>query len=40
MGGYQPDGATFESVLVGHYDKRRLYFAGKMRAGFTSHPAR
>jgi bifunctional non-homologous end joining protein LigD len=37
IGGYKPEGATFDSVLVGYYDKRRLCFAGKVRAGFTPH---
>ena len=37
IGGYKPDGTSLDSVLVGYYDKRRLYFAGKVRAGFTPH---
>ena len=35
IGGYKPAGATFDSVLVGVYDQRRLLYAGKVRAGFT-----
>jgi bifunctional non-homologous end joining protein LigD len=37
IGGYRPSGATFDSVLVGYYERKRLYFAGKVRAGFTPH---
>ena len=35
IGGFKPNAANIESVLVGHYDKRALYFAGKVRAGLT-----
>jgi DNA ligase D-like protein (predicted ligase) len=36
IGGYVPDGKTFDSVLVGYYDTTRgLLCAGKVRAGFT-----
>jgi bifunctional non-homologous end joining protein LigD len=37
IGGYKPDATNFESILVGYYDERRLYFAGKVRAGLTPH---
>jgi DNA ligase D-like protein (predicted ligase) len=37
IGGFKPNAANIESVLVGHYDKRALYFAGKVRAGLTPH---
>jgi bifunctional non-homologous end joining protein LigD len=37
IGGYKPSGTNFESVLVGYYDRRRLYFAAKVRAGLTPH---
>jgi bifunctional non-homologous end joining protein LigD len=37
IGGYRPGATTFDSVLVGFYQGRRLYFAGKVRAGFTPH---
>jgi bifunctional non-homologous end joining protein LigD len=37
VGGYKPANAGFDSVLVGYYDGRRLYYAGKVRAGFTTH---
>jgi bifunctional non-homologous end joining protein LigD len=35
VGGYKPNGTDFESLLVGYYEKRRLHFAGKVRAGLT-----
>ena len=35
IGGYKPAGDTFDSVLVGYYEKRRFMYAGKVRAGFT-----
>ena len=37
VGGYKPAGATFDSILVGYYDRNDLRFAGKVRAGFTPH---
>src|SRR2546426_202652 len=37
IGGYTPTAASFDAVLVGYYDRKRLSFAGKVRAGFTSH---
>lgn len=35
IGGYKPAGRSFDSVLVGYYEKRKFYYAGKVRAGFT-----
>jgi bifunctional non-homologous end joining protein LigD len=35
IGGYKPNGNGFDSVLVGYFEKRRLFYAGKVRAGFT-----
>ena len=35
MGGYNPDGETFQSLLVGYYEGRKLIFAGKVRQGFN-----
>ena len=35
VGGYKPAGDTFDSVLVGYYEDRRFFYAGKVRAGFT-----
>jgi bifunctional non-homologous end joining protein LigD len=37
VGGYKPNAASFDSLLVGYYRGRSLYFAGKLRAGFTPH---
>jgi bifunctional non-homologous end joining protein LigD len=37
IGGYKPADAGFDSVLVGYFDEGRLYYAGKVRAGFTPH---
>jgi bifunctional non-homologous end joining protein LigD len=35
VGGYKPNGSTFDSLLVGHYEGRKLLCAGKVRNGFT-----
>jgi bifunctional non-homologous end joining protein LigD len=35
IGGYKPAGRSFDSVLVGFYERKRLLYAGKVRAGFT-----
>jgi bifunctional non-homologous end joining protein LigD len=35
VGGYKPGLGTFESLVVGYFDKGRLWFAGKVRSGFT-----
>jgi bifunctional non-homologous end joining protein LigD len=36
IGGFKADGKSFDSVLVGYYEKPgRLLYAGKVRAGFT-----
>ena len=35
VGGYKPADDSFDSVLVGFYEGRRLLYAGKVRAGFT-----
>jgi len=37
IGGYKPDMTNFESILVGYYEGKQLYFAGKVRAGLTPH---
>jgi len=37
VGGFKPGGSNFDSILVGHYEGKKLYFAGKVRAGFTPH---
>jgi len=33
IGGFRPDGAVVDALVVGYYDKRRLLAAGKVRAG-------
>jgi bifunctional non-homologous end joining protein LigD len=35
IGGYKPDAGSFQSILVGHYDAKKLIFAGKVRQGFN-----
>lgn len=35
VGGYKPDAGSFQSILVGYYDTRKLIFAGKVRQGFN-----
>jgi bifunctional non-homologous end joining protein LigD len=35
IGGYKPDVGSFQSILVGYYDAKRLIFAGKVRQGFN-----
>src|SRR5262245_12858671 len=35
IGGYKPAGASFDSILVGHYEGSKLLCAGKVRNGFT-----
>jgi bifunctional non-homologous end joining protein LigD len=37
VGGFKPNATSFESLLVGYYEGRKLYFAGKVRAGLTAH---
>jgi bifunctional non-homologous end joining protein LigD len=37
IGGYKPAAASFDSVLVGYYQRGQLLCAGKVRAGFTPH---
>jgi bifunctional non-homologous end joining protein LigD len=36
IGGYTP-GNPFDAVIVGYYDKGKLLYAGKVRAGFVPH---
>jgi bifunctional non-homologous end joining protein LigD len=41
IGGYRGNVADgVDALLVGHYEKRRLYFAGKVRAGMVPHVRR
>lgn len=35
VGGFKPGGTSFDSVLVGYYAAGALFYAGKVRAGFT-----
>jgi DNA ligase D-like protein (predicted ligase) len=37
IGGYKPKATSFDSLLVGYYDGRKLMFAAKVRNGFTPH---
>jgi bifunctional non-homologous end joining protein LigD len=37
VGGYRPGGNGVDALLVGFYARRKLYFAGKVRAGFVPH---
>lgn len=35
IGGYKPDVGSFQSILVGYYDAKKLIFSGKVRQGFN-----
>ncbi|HEY2140132.1 MAG TPA: non-homologous end-joining DNA ligase, partial [Chthoniobacterales bacterium] len=35
IGGYKPDVGSFQSILVGYYEAKKLIFAGKVRQGFN-----
>jgi DNA ligase D-like protein (predicted ligase) len=35
VGGYRPSGNDVDALVVGYYDGRKLYAAGKVRAGMT-----
>jgi bifunctional non-homologous end joining protein LigD len=35
IGGYKPDATSFQSILVGYYQAKKLLFAGKVRQGFN-----
>jgi bifunctional non-homologous end joining protein LigD len=37
IGGFKPNAAGFDSLLVGYYDGAKLLCAGKVRSGFTPH---
>ena len=37
IGGYKPDAKSFQSILLGYYEAKRLLFAGKVRQGFNSY---
>jgi bifunctional non-homologous end joining protein LigD len=36
IGGYKPENTNFQSIVVGYYEKTKLRFAGRVRAGFTA----
>jgi DNA ligase D-like protein (predicted ligase) len=40
VGGYRPDGASIDALLVGYYEGKELKFAGKVRAGMVAHTRR
>jgi bifunctional non-homologous end joining protein LigD len=35
IGGYKPDAGSFQSILPGYYEGKKLIFAGKVRQGFN-----
>jgi hypothetical protein len=35
ISGFKPNVSNFDSILVGYFEKRRLNFAGRVRAGLT-----
>ena len=35
IGGYKPDAGSFQSILVGYNEGKKLIFAGKVRQGFN-----
>jgi bifunctional non-homologous end joining protein LigD len=37
IGGFKPNALNFESLVVGYYEGKTLYFAGRVRAGLTPH---
>jgi len=37
IGGYYPNASNVDSILVGYYEQRKLYFAARVKAGFTPH---
>jgi DNA ligase D-like protein (predicted ligase) len=37
VGGFKPNATSFDSLLVGYYEGRKLMFASKVRSGFTPH---
>ncbi len=36
IGGYKPESRNFQSIVVGYYESKKLRFAARVRAGFTS----
>jgi bifunctional non-homologous end joining protein LigD len=37
IGGFKPNASNLESLVVGHYERRKLLFAGRVRSGLTPH---
>jgi len=37
VGGFKPNANSFESLMIGYYEGRKLMFASKVRAGLTPH---
>jgi bifunctional non-homologous end joining protein LigD len=37
IGGYKPANGSFDSIIVGYFDGKKLMAAGKVRNGFTPH---
>jgi DNA ligase D-like protein (predicted ligase) len=37
IGGFKPNASNFESLLVGYYERKKLIFAARVRAGLTEH---
>jgi bifunctional non-homologous end joining protein LigD len=35
IGGHNPDAGSFQSILVGYYEREKLMFSGKVRQGFN-----
>ena len=36
VGGYKPEGRSFQSLVVGYYENTKLRFAARVRAGFSA----
>jgi bifunctional non-homologous end joining protein LigD len=36
IGGYKPENANFQSIVVGYYENKKLRFAARVRSGFTA----
>ena len=37
IGGYRPNGASVDALLVGYYEGKELHFGAKVKAGFVPH---
>ena len=36
IGGYKPENASFQSIVVGYYENKKLRFGARVRSGFTA----